>query len=563
MNLVLALSRCRSSSSLLGKAGLLSPTWRPPSSFGTSWRSTSCCMFFNLIPLPPLDGAAVLAGLLPDVAPVHLRTLSSATVCSCSSSCLLSGSLGVVMRAGLSPRPSAWADTLQRHGGGVSAERGHLRYRIALPEFEGPLDLLLHLCKTHELDIVNIPIAFVTEKYLEYLEIDAVDVGRRRGRLPGHGGDARLPQVARAGPDAPSRSTAAGEEDEPELDPREELIRRLLEYQKYKDAAEKLGGRPIEGRTVFGRGVPHRTTRPTRAVRRAVGLEADRGVRADPGEGGQGPTIHDVVVDRVSIGDRIDQLIDRLEAGGGSFRFETLLRSALPEAELRHQVVVTLLAILELARLKVVRVLQSPRRRDAVHHAGGRRDARGARRRRCRRRQQSGPSRRSPTKQPRATDETPARARARRVGRALEEMLAEIGRPPRSARTRTLESRRRRPSAEKSAPRPRGAEEKPRRGWPNVRRRPNRMARACQRSREGDRRVPTWRPPPVRRWASMCSTAPSPTRRSGRRRPSPRTSWDGPTNVGTEDELAELATASVSSVEEDAVLADAVVAARQ
>ena len=44
-------------------------------------------------------------------------------------------------------------------------------YRVALPEFEGPLDLLLHLCKTHEIDIVNIPIAFITEKYLEYLDV--------------------------------------------------------------------------------------------------------------------------------------------------------------------------------------------------------------------------------------------------------------------------------------------------------------------------------------------------------------------------------------------------------
>ena len=52
----------------------------------------------------------------------------------------------------------------------MSADAGSA-YRVALPEFEGPLDLLLHLCKKHELDIVNIPIAFITEKYLEYLEL--------------------------------------------------------------------------------------------------------------------------------------------------------------------------------------------------------------------------------------------------------------------------------------------------------------------------------------------------------------------------------------------------------
>ena len=53
----------------------------------------------------------------------------------------------------------------------MNIEAGTTTYRVALPEFEGPLDLLLHLCKTHELDILDIPIAFITEKYLEYLEV--------------------------------------------------------------------------------------------------------------------------------------------------------------------------------------------------------------------------------------------------------------------------------------------------------------------------------------------------------------------------------------------------------
>ena len=75
---------------------------------------------------------------------------------------------------------------------------------------------------------------------------------------------------------------------------------------------------------------------------------------------GKAPTTHDVVVDRVSIGTRIGQLHERLRAGGGSVRFDACFDLTLPEAELRNQVVVTLLAILELARLKAVRVLQSP-----------------------------------------------------------------------------------------------------------------------------------------------------------------------------------------------------------
>jgi hypothetical protein len=67
-----------------------------------------------------------------------------------------------------------------------------------------------------------------------------------------------------------------------------------------------------------------------------------------------------VVVDRVSIGVRINQLIDRLQAASGPVAFESCFELGLPEVELRHQAVVTLLAMLELARLRAVRVLQPP-----------------------------------------------------------------------------------------------------------------------------------------------------------------------------------------------------------
>jgi segregation and condensation protein A len=242
----------------------------------------------------------------------------------------------------------------------MSGDASGTAYRVTLPEFEGPLDLLLHLCKTHELDIVNIPIAFITEKYLEHLELMqsmSVDVAADYLVMA-----ATLAYLkSRELVPTPEPLDTAGEEGGPELDPREELIRRLLEYQKYKDAAEKLGARPIEGRTVFGRGTPidksEAGDRPMgeHSVWKLIELFA----KILEKTGGK-PTTHDVVVDRMSIGARINQLIDRLEAGGGSFRFDACFDTTLPEAELRHQVVVTLLAILELARLKAVRVLQSP-----------------------------------------------------------------------------------------------------------------------------------------------------------------------------------------------------------
>ena len=241
----------------------------------------------------------------------------------------------------------------------MSADGGNATYRIALPEFEGPLDLLLHLCKTHEIDIVNSPIAFVTRKYLEYLEVMqsmSVDVAADYLVMA-----ATLAYLkSRELVPTPEPLDTTGEDGDPELDPREELIRRLLEYQKYKNAAEQLGGRPIEGRTVFPRGVPIDKDDP---ADRPFGdhsvwklIEAFGKILEKVGKA----TTHDVVVDRVSIGTRIGQLAERLRDGGGSFRFDACFDLTLPEADLRNQVVVTLLAILELARLKAVRVLQSP-----------------------------------------------------------------------------------------------------------------------------------------------------------------------------------------------------------
>jgi segregation and condensation protein A len=240
----------------------------------------------------------------------------------------------------------------------VSAEAGSPGYRIALPEFEGPLDLLLHLCKTHELDIVNIPIAFVTEKYLEHLEaMQALSVDVAADYLVMAATLAYL--KSRELVPTPEPIEAVGEDGEPVLDPREELIRRLLEYQKYKDAAEKLGGRPIEGKTVFGRGTlleaGDAAPRPFAESSVWKLIEAFGRLLEKAGPA----TTHDVVVDRISIGSRINQLIDRLQAGGGSLRFAALFDLTRPEPELRNQIVVSLLAILELARLKVVRVLQA------------------------------------------------------------------------------------------------------------------------------------------------------------------------------------------------------------
>jgi segregation and condensation protein A len=157
-------------------------------------------------------------------------------------------------------------------------------------------------------------------------------------------------------PEAPEAAEEEGAEEV--LDPREELIRRLLEYQKYKNAAALLGERPIEGRNIFGRGmdIEGEGGPAPLADHSAWKLIEAFGKLLEKA----GPKVtHNVIFDRVSISSRINQVIDQLEQRGGALRFDELFDLSLPEPELRSQLVVTLLAMLELARLRVVRVLAS------------------------------------------------------------------------------------------------------------------------------------------------------------------------------------------------------------
>jgi segregation and condensation protein A len=106
-------------------------------------------------------------------------------------------------------------------------------FRVDLNVFRGPLDLLLYLVRKHEVDIVDIPIARITDQYLEYLSVlEQLDVGAV-GDFLGLAStliEIKSQQVLPRGDEV---------EDEPE-DPRQELVRRLLEYKKYRDAASIL-----------------------------------------------------------------------------------------------------------------------------------------------------------------------------------------------------------------------------------------------------------------------------------------------------------------------------------
>ncbi|MFI5289814.1 MAG: segregation and condensation protein A [Polyangia bacterium] len=247
-------------------------------------------------------------------------------------------------------------------------------YQVALPDFEGPLDLLLHLVKKHELAIVDIPIAFITDQYLKMLDLMrqfSIDVAGEYLLMAAT--LCHLKSRELVPPDPAELAAEADAEDEDGLDPRQELIRRLLEYQKYKEAASQLGGRPVMGRNVWPRGAK---------------AEDVAGLHVLPGGAplAEVPVIqlieclervlgrakvqftHDVVVDRVSITDRINELVDRLEREG-SFTFEScfaFIEEPQPLGALKGQVVVTFLAILEMTRVKLVRLTQ-PEERGSIY----------------------------------------------------------------------------------------------------------------------------------------------------------------------------------------------------
>jgi segregation and condensation protein A len=240
-------------------------------------------------------------------------------------------------------------------------------YRIALPDFEGPLDLLLHLVKKHELEIVDIPIAFITDQYLKMLDLMRqlnLDVAGEYLLMAAT--LAHLKSRELVPPDPSEAAAEALDEEEEGADPRQELIRRLLEYQKYKQAAAQLGDRPVTGRNVWPRGASAEdvaglhvlgTGAPLAEVPVFRLIESLERVLSKA----KVTFTHDVVVDRVSITDRINELVDRLDREG-TFTFEScfaFVDEEHPLATLRARVVVTLLAVLEMTRVKLVRLTQT------------------------------------------------------------------------------------------------------------------------------------------------------------------------------------------------------------
>jgi segregation and condensation protein A len=228
-------------------------------------------------------------------------------------------------------------------------------YRISLDVFEGPLDLLLHLIRKHELDILDIPIGFITSKYLEYLTLMTelqIDVASEYLVMA-----ATLAHIKSKMLLPPDPSQAGDEEgEEEEEDPRSELVRRLLEYQKYKHAAEQLGGRAILGRDTFRRGGKEPSPdgpAPLASFSVFKLFDAFERVLKHANQAAD----HQVLFEKVSITERIVQLTELL-AERRRMGFDELFARQDGEAPTRMDLVVTFLALLEMCKMRVARITQ-------------------------------------------------------------------------------------------------------------------------------------------------------------------------------------------------------------
>ncbi len=227
-------------------------------------------------------------------------------------------------------------------------------YRVELPSFEGPLDLLLHLIQKHELDIMDIPVAFVTEKYLEFLRLMQtlnLDVAAEYLLMAATLAHIKSRMLLPTPPPEEAQAEGQGELEE---DPRVALIRRLLEYQKFKTAGEALASRGVAGRDVFPRGADVRDEATQNAPLAPIGLfslmEALQRVAAKK----KLTLAHEITPERVSISQRIAELVDALRIRKTA-TFEDLFERDESTADL----VVTFLALLEMTRLRMTRLYQA------------------------------------------------------------------------------------------------------------------------------------------------------------------------------------------------------------
>ena len=223
-------------------------------------------------------------------------------------------------------------------------------YKVKLEVFEGPLDLLLYLIKKDEVDIYDISIERITQQYLEFMDafktLDLEVAGefvvmaanliyiKSRALLPAH--------------------VQPPEEEAEEDDPRWDLIRQLVEYKKFKDAAAQLSQREIDQSNLFGRGAETVEVAPERPLGDVSVFDLINAFnKVLKRIASKSEDLREIFEENYTVSDKID-LIMKMTSSGVPLKFSELFADAAS----RTEIVVTFLALLELIRLKQLKTVQ-------------------------------------------------------------------------------------------------------------------------------------------------------------------------------------------------------------
>jgi len=236
---------------------------------------------------------------------------------------------------------------VDRHEDGVGFSPSP-SYQVKLPVFEGPLDLLLHLIREHRIDIYDIPISLITREYLECLELMTELNLSVAGEFLVMA--ATLLQI-KSRMLLPREESAESVEEE---DPRAELVNRLIEYQRYKEAAGGLEEREAHWRNIFRREAAPPTVEPEEIELKDLSLfdllTALRSVLDRVPD----KSIMELTVETLTVRDRMTTIIARLED-----RLEVGFDQLFSDDRTRIGVIVTFLALLELVKIRAVGLRQN------------------------------------------------------------------------------------------------------------------------------------------------------------------------------------------------------------
>jgi len=226
-----------------------------------------------------------------------------------------------------------------------------MAYKVTLDIFEGPLDLLLYLIKKNEVDIYAIPIAVITDQYLEYLDL------MKALNLDVVGEFLVMASTLTA---IKSRMLLPPSEDEEEgdegIDPRAELMEHLLEYQRYKEAAHQLKDRELLEKDIF-----------TRIQSEEQSLQVDKdtavievnlfdlvdALRKVIERKDLAGDFMEVTVEKISVKDKMVAILEKLKENQ-----QITFQSLFDEVTTKYEIIVAFLSILELMRLRAVKVFQ-------------------------------------------------------------------------------------------------------------------------------------------------------------------------------------------------------------